>query len=294
MKKFWQLFKRSLPEWLVRRRQRRPDAEPDGRREAALSLKRDADALAHQRRFAEAEARYIEAFNAAQALDDPGLQGIILQSQAVLMRRQKNLVQAADLFRYAVSLLGKAGAIEDEMYTCDMLATAQLQLDELDSAEIWYGRSLELAERQGNRRQVAVVAQNRGILLQKRADHATDLEDRRRLLEQAIDSVNQSLTIKRELDHREGIEASCFQLSVLHWKSGDLDRAQDYLLQATELCEKLKLSKVYKNYRVLARLAREQGDETAAHRWQAKCNAKVAELQRRHRNEKRPDKPGVG
>jgi tetratricopeptide (TPR) repeat protein len=250
-------------------------------REVANALGSMAELLTRQRRYADAEARYADAFYAAQMAGDSSLQGIILEKLGVLKRRQEHHDQAILLFKEAIRLFQRAGAQEEEMRVWDLLATAEVQQGDLETAELSYARSFELAERLAERNQLAINAQNVGILYQKRAEQTADSEIRVALLQRAIVSVEKSLAIKLDMGNEVGAEASYFQLGILYWRLGQWEKAEQYLIQATELSEALNLSKVYKNYNVLARFAQGRGEQDTAAHWQAKCDAKVTELQRR-------------
>jgi tetratricopeptide (TPR) repeat protein len=251
-------------------------------REVANALGSMAELLTRQRRYADAEARYADAFCAAQMARDSSLQAIILEKLGVLHRRQEHYEQAIILLKEAVRLLQRVGIQEEEMRVWDLLATAEVQQGDLETAELSYARSFELAERLGARSQLAIYAQNVGILYQKRAEQTTDAEIRQALLQQAITSVEKSLAIKLDMGNEVGAEASYFQLGILFWRLGQWEKAEEYLIQATELGEALDLPKIYKNYNVLARFAEGRGEHDNAVHWQAKCDAKVTELQ--HRN----------
>jgi hypothetical protein len=66
---------------------------------------------------------------------------------------------------------------------------------------------------------------------------------------------------------------------------GELGQAEKYLLQALQIHESLNLPDVHKDYNNLADIARDRGDTEAAARWQAKYEAKEAELERLRRGE---------
>ncbi len=149
-------------------------------REIAAGLGRTAAILTQQGRYAEADARYGEALEAARAAGDLGLQGTLLQHRGSLQRQQGHHERAVDLFRQAIDLFQRAGDRGGEMRTCDLLASAERQRGHLDAAEAWYARARELAEAAGRPDQLAVVAQNVGILYQTRAEgRATQASARR-------------------------------------------------------------------------------------------------------------------
>jgi tetratricopeptide (TPR) repeat protein len=254
-------------------------------REIATALTQIAGILREQQRYAEADARYTEALRAAQAAGDLGLQGTALQHQGSLQRRMGNHDRAVELYKQAIALFQRAANLGEEMRTCDLLATAEQHRDHLDAAEAWYARARELAKQLNDRAQLAAVAQNVGILYQTRAEGAADPDARAALLRQAVASVEESLAIKLEMQNQVGAASSYGQLGVLHRMSGELDRAEENTQQALKIHESLNLPDVYKDYGNLAEIARARGDADAAARWQAKRDAKLAELRRLRRGE---------
>jgi tetratricopeptide (TPR) repeat protein len=255
-------------------------------REVAANLGRSARVLVAAHRYPEAEARYIEAMQAAQAAGDLELQGITLQHQASLLDDQGKQDRAVRLFKQAIALFQQANNPANEMRTCDLLATAERKRGELDAAEAWYQRARQLAGQLHNRNQLAVTAQNLGILYQDRAEAlATDDPSRHAWLDKAVGAVGESLAIELENENRIGAADSYFQLGKLHQLLGDLDAAQRYLLKSVEINESLDLPEVYKDYANLAQIARARGDEKSAAEWQAKAEAKYAEIKRRERGE---------
>jgi hypothetical protein len=107
----------------------------------------------------------------------------------------------------------------------------------------------------------------------------------------AVSSIEESLSLKLEMANQVGAAASYFQLGVLHRLLGDLDRAEELLRQGLQIHESLNLPEVYKDYAVLAQVARDRGDEAAATEWQAKHDTKLAELQRLRQGGDTPTSP---
>jgi len=239
--------------------------------------------LVGQQRYAEAEARYDEALQAAQAAGDLGLQGAFLQHQAILQDDLGRQERAVALYQQAMALFQRASDVGSEMRTCDLLASAERLRGQLEAAEAWYARSRELALQLHDRAQLATTAHNVGILFQTRAEQATDDAARAAFLRQAIGSVQESLRIKMELQDQVGAAASYFQLGVLYWMAGDLDQAEEHARQGLQVSESLNLPDVYKDYGNLAEIARARGNGEAAARWQAKCDTKMAEVERLRR-----------
>jgi hypothetical protein len=171
------------------------------------------------------------------------------------------------------------------MHTCSLLGSAEMQREQLEAAEAWYRRAAELGRQRNDRRQLAATSQNLGILYQVRAEQATDAESRTALLRQAIDSVQQSLAITLQMRNQVDAAQSYAQLGVLQRLLRELDQAETNAKQALQIHEALNLPDVYKDYGNLADIARDRGDQEAAARWQAKRDAKVAEVERLRRGE---------
>ncbi len=91
-----------------------------------------------------------------------------------------------------------------------------------------------------------------------------------------------------EVNDQIGAAASYQGLGVLYQMLDDLDRAEDYLQQALAVYATRNMPDVYKVYHYLAGVSRARGDTNAATEWQAKHDAKVAELERLHRGDDTP------
>ncbi|MDX1654901.1 MAG: tetratricopeptide repeat protein, partial [Candidatus Competibacteraceae bacterium] len=237
--------------------------------------------LVRQQRLDEAEDCYDKALTAASETADPALAGHILQQWGILQRRRNRHQKAITTLSQAVEAFQQAGEKAQEMQTLDLLATTQVQAGQLEEARGGYDRARKLAEGLEDRYHLAVNAQHLGILSLQRAERIANPDIRATLLHQAKDHLQQSLALKLAMDNQAGAEASYFQIGVVHWRLGNLEEAQRYLRRATELAESLNLPKVYKNYSVLAMIARERNDLGAVFHWQAKCDDKVAELKGR-------------
>lgn len=270
------------------------DREMGRSREIATGLVQIAQILMQQQRYGEAEGRYEEALQAAAEAGDLELQGITLQHMGSLQDDQGDHERAVDLYKQAIALFQRANAQGDEMRTCDLLATAEQQRGQLQAAEAWYHRARELAQQLGNQAQLAVTAQNLGILYQARAKQATDPAEREALLRQAVASVQSSLAIKLEGQDQVGAALSFMELGQTWRLLGDFTQAEDNLKLALQIHESLQLPDVYKTYWNLMELARDRGDQQAAAQWQAKYEAKWAEVQRLRRGEGEQGASGKG
>jgi tetratricopeptide (TPR) repeat protein len=261
------------------------DREFHRHREIAVDLGRIAAILTDAHRYPEAEARYAEAMQAAQEAGDVGLQALALQHQGVLHRNLEHYIRAVELFQQAIALFQQVNDPGNEMRTCDLLATSERQRGELDAAEAWYLRARQMAEQLQDQAQLAAEAQNLGILYQNRAAAAQNEPERRLWLDRAVASVEQSLAIALETHNQPGAANSYFQLGKLHRLRGDMDQAEQNLLKSVEINEAIDKPDIYMDYAELAQVARARGDEAAAAEWQAKAEAKYAEIKRRERGE---------
>jgi tetratricopeptide (TPR) repeat protein len=249
-------------------------------REIAAGLGQIARILMEQQRYAESEERYEEALEAARAAGDLDLQGSLLQNQGILQRRIGNHDRAIDLYKQAITSFQQSGATGGEMRTCDLLGTVESERGHLDAAEAWYKRSRELAEQLNDQYHLASVAQNVGILYQTRAEQATDPTTRADFLRQAIAFVKESLATWIESKNQVFAASSYFQLGILHHKFGELEQAEDHAQQGLKISESLNLPDVWKDYNLLADIARDRGDTEAAAQWEAKRDAKLAKVRK--------------
>ncbi len=271
-------------------------------RNLAAGLGQTAAILMNAARYAEAESRYAEALAAAERIGDMELQGAFTQHLGLLQIQTDRPAEGVETLKRALRLFQQAGDRTNEMRTCDLLGTAEKDLGRLDPAEAWYRKALELAGALGGQAQIATTRQNLGILFQIRAGQAPDpiqhpdphpngpardasqaTTGRDHWLAAAITEIEASLAITQQMNDQIGAAASHFQLGKLHRLRGDLDRAEAEARQALAIHEPLDYPETWKVYLSLAQIARARGDSPAADQWQAKAEAKHAEMQRRAR-----------
>jgi tetratricopeptide (TPR) repeat protein len=252
-------------------------------RGVAAGIGQCAQILGAQERWAEADASYQEALALARRIGDLELQGTFLQHQGILENDRGNSARAAEFYEQAMTLFQQAGNAEGEMQTCDLLASAEQQRGQLDAAEAWYGRARELALALDDRYQLGSITQNVGILYQARAEQTADAESRAVWLRRALASIEESLAIKLERNNEVGAAASYFQLGVLHQMLCDLEAAEKNTRLSLEIAEALDQPELWKVYANLAVIVAARGDAAAAAEWADKRDAKLAELEQRHR-----------
>jgi tetratricopeptide (TPR) repeat protein len=252
----------------------------------AVGLGQTADILREQQRYAEAEARYEQALQKSRAAGDVSLLGNNLQNQGALHSRLGHHDRAVELYQQALALCQQASDAKGEMLTCNLLGSAEEDRGQLEAAEAWYGRSRELATQRGDRQMLAIVAQNLSILYRRRAEQAgDDASARADWLRRAVASVRESLAVVLDMKNQLHAAASYSQLGVFHGMLQEWDQAEAHMRQSLQIHEALNHPDVWKVYGNLAKVARGRGNAEAADRWQAKCDAKLAELQRLQRGE---------
>jgi len=247
------------------------------KREIAAGHGMVAQILRDQGRYGEAEGEYQLALQAAREAGDRDLEAAFLQHMGGLKNEQGDPGAAIGDYKQALALFQAAGDEGSEMQTCDLLGTAELRRSQLDAAEAWYTRARELALKLKDLRQLATTSQNLGILHQDRAMEAAEPQ-RSGLLRRAVELVGEALTLFKELQDPVYQAASHSQLGILYRLLGELDPAEANARQALQIRAMLSLPEIHKDYASLAEIAQARGDEAGAATWQAKADAKEAEL----------------
>lgn len=249
-------------------------------RNTAASHDQCGEILTAQGRYGEAEAHYQEAQRLAEQIGALEFQGTLLQHRGVLNWELGRYHKAVELYQQAIPLFQQANDRANEMRTYNLLASVERECGQLDAAEAWYTRSRSLAEALGDEFHLAVNAQNRGVLFQARAEQTENPGVREELLRRAVVLGEESLSIRLKREDRVEASSSYFQLGVLYRMLGDLDRAEEHLMESLKVDESLNLPDVWKVYGNLAQVAEARGNAEAAAAWQAKRDAKLAELER--------------
>ncbi|MCP4702131.1 MAG: tetratricopeptide repeat protein [Gammaproteobacteria bacterium] len=242
--------------------------------------------LGEAQRYSEAEQRFEEALKAARAIGDAELEGTAQQHLGKLQNNMNKYAQAINHCQAAIRLFQQADDRVSEMQACDLAGTVEKNQGHLDAAQGWYARSRELARELGDKNQLAVVAQNLGVLYQTRAKALeADHPQRHALLRQAMEAVGESLAVWQEMENQVYAAVSHSNLSILHRLLGEWDAAETQALWALEIRESLNHPDVYRAYNSLMEIARARGDEASARAWQAKRDAKMAELERQNQTD---------
>ena len=98
---------------------------------------------------------------------------------------------------------------------------------DLDAAETWYRKALEIDERLGDEHGAAISYQNQGVVARQRGD-----------LEAAENGLNKSLHIKQKQGNELGATYTYHQLGRLAEERRDYDTAEKWYRKAMEIYEK--------------------------------------------------------
>ena len=254
-------------------------------REVVAGLVRTARIFMEQGRYAEADARYDEALDAARRAGDKELEAKSLQHHGDLAERTGQHGRAAERYERALELFQDAGNEVGVMQTCNLLGVVERRCGRLSEARAWYERSREIAERRGDVESVGIVAQNLGIVCQEEGQAAQEDRDEAGASQRFAEAeryLQESLRIKKGIGNKK-LEATAWgQLGQLYVLTGELDRAEDHARRGCEIDERLGLTRqLALDYETLARIARARGDATQTAAWEAKRDEVVAELRRR-------------
>nr|VFJ86396.1 MAG: Tetratricopeptide repeat-containing protein [Candidatus Kentron sp. H]VFJ88269.1 MAG: Tetratricopeptide repeat-containing protein [Candidatus Kentron sp. H]VFJ95491.1 MAG: Tetratricopeptide repeat-containing protein [Candidatus Kentron sp. H] len=249
-------------------------------RNVAVGFEQIGAILMAANRYAEAEEHYHEALVAVRQAGDIELEASLLQHFGVLYDDQGHHDRAAQYYREAFLQFQTIGNQMGEMQTSDLIASAEQLQGRLDEAESWYKRSRELAEQRQDRWQLATIVGNLSSLYLTHAEQESDPAAQTQWLEKALVSVRESLEIKLTMQDQLGAAASYSNLGLVYFMSENLKAAEENLRQALMIREPLNHPRLLQIYDGLMEIARARGDEQAAAQWQAKRDAKQAELER--------------
>jgi tetratricopeptide (TPR) repeat protein len=235
-------------------------------------------------RYDEADVRYDFALTAARQAGDKDLEGTTLQHQGSLARNREQLDRAARLYQQALQRFQEAGNAGNMMRTYNLLGVVEQMARRLAEARAWFEKSRELAIRLNDQTDLGDVAQNIGIVCQLEGEAARERGDEaaaRRLFEEALRSVEESLRITRAQGSRPDEANSLGQLARIHLLLGDLAAAERHAHEARQIHESLGLKEAWMDYHTLSEIAAASGDTAAAAEWARKRDELRAELKRR-------------
>jgi len=188
----------------------------------------------------------------------------VMSTSASIALDAHNLAEADEVYnRIRLTLEGAEEADERDRRLAivyHQLGMVAQRRGDLDQAEDWYKKSLEIEEALGNRPGMANSYGQLGILAQRRGD-----------LDQAEDWYKKSLEIEEALGNRPGMANSYGQLGILAQRRGDLDQAEDWYKKSLKISEALgNRTGLAKTYHQLGIVAELRGDLDQAEAWYKK------------------------
>lgn len=131
----------------------------------------------------------------------------------------------------------------------------------LDTAQHWYQKAAEIAEALKDRPYLAAIYHQLGMVAEHRGDS-----------DGAVRWHQDSLDIREALDDRPGMAKSYHQLGVSDYLRGDLNRAQHWYQKSLEIKESLgNQPGMAKSYHQLGLVAQDRGDLEGGERWYRKA-----------------------
>ncbi|HLF24753.1 MAG TPA: tetratricopeptide repeat protein [Anaerolineae bacterium] len=202
----------------------------------------------------EARARYQEALELAQALDEPASVAGLLHQLAMLAQDTGDLAEARRLYEQSLALKRELGDKQGIASTLHQLGVLAQVTGDLAEARRLYEQSLALERELGNKQGIAQSLHQLGVLAQATGD----LAEARRLYEQ-------SLAFEHELGNKQGIAISLHQLGILAQEAGDLAEARRLYEQSLALARELgDKDGEAKTLNVLANISSAEGDQETA------------------------------
>ncbi len=204
-----------------------------------------------------AESNFQRAREVARRHNAPGVLVQAHSNLAELYLYREDTDAAARELEEAQAIIAE-NELEAEPIVRHNLAVVQLRRGKLDAAE----RLLRgAAEQNEEARAWAELASNHYML--------AAVESRRDNLAAAIGEAETALAYDKRAENSPGIAKDLYALGTLHRRSGDNEKAYDYLQRATRVTVALnQYEETRRNLRVLTELAEEVGDQEAAQEYQ--------------------------
>jgi tetratricopeptide (TPR) repeat protein len=211
--------------------------------------------LAEQRRiFLFHQANFDHALSLALAEGAPLHVRALTQSLAVYAQKTHSLVEAEMLYRTLATECDEQGELGQEAKACHQLGLIALEQRDIDAAERWYARSIQLNEQLGNEQGAALTYHQLGnVALQ------------RRHFEDAHTWHLRALAINQKLGNEDAGAIAYHQLGSVALEQRDFDAAHDFYLKSLAISEKQgNEQRAASTYHQLGRVAKERDDLEAA------------------------------
>ena len=252
------------------------DKELGNEKNIATGCIQIAQILNYLNRPQEAEKTYNQALQIVDSYGDKQLKGNILQYQGILAESTGKIGSAKKILQQAIEIFQEINNEESLLQTYNLLAEFEERTEKIDKARKWYNKSLKIAKSINDRRGVASIKQKIGMLFQaegqselKKGNHDAALK----LFEKAKQSIEKSLTIKKELLDEPGQADALALIAQLNLITGNLDQAESYANQARLIDERIASEAVSFDYYILSEIEKERGNNEKAMEWDKRLHA---------------------
>ncbi|WP_414589171.1 tetratricopeptide repeat protein [Scytonema sp. PCC 10023] len=161
---------------------------------------------------------------------------------------------AKNSFYEIVNREQKRGIQQDLALSLYMLGNVELEMRNLDAAEVWYQKSLQLWEKFYNPLNITIIWSSLG-----------HIESNRGNLDKAEELYLQALQLREKLDNRPGEAISLSSLGDIQCQRGNLNEAERFYGQALEIYTELgEQSRIASLYASLGYLERKRSNWDAA------------------------------
>jgi signal transduction histidine kinase len=142
-----------------------------------------------------------------------------------LLRRLDKLDNAIEVFLEVLPIAERNNVTDEQKRILNALAVAYNFQARYDHALMYSFKSLEVREREGNMKEIAIALENIGVVYYKLGD-----------LSQALDFYNRALAAKRKLEDQDNLPRLFINLALCHVYLRNFPSAEDYVNQAFDLC----------------------------------------------------------
>ena len=166
----------------------------------------------------------LEAYKKAVTLDPANPNG--WNRLGYTLSRLGRLNGAQEAYEKVLGLAGENKSWEGTAY--DNLGAIYITRGELERAEKYYRKGLEIDEALGRKKGMAIAYSNLGAIYITRGE-----------LDQAEEYCRKGLEIDEAIDRKEGMADDYVNLGLVYQTRGELDRAEEYYRKALEINEAL-------------------------------------------------------
>jgi len=183
-----------------------------------------------------------------------------------------DLDKAEEMYEKSLEIEEKLGRLKGMALAYGNLGLVYYTRGDLDKAEEMHEKSLEIEKKLGQLEGIARVYGNLGIVYDKRGD-----------LDKAEEMYEKSLEIEKKIGRFEGMAYLYGNLGIVYDKRGDLDKAEEMYEKSLEIDKKLgRIEGIARQYGNLGIIYKRQGDLDKAkemHLKSLEINEKIGRLE---------------